>query len=106
MLLKRVAVALLLAGVWAGSALAADGDVVFKREGEEGSTPPAVFPHWIHRIRYTCYACHPSLFEMKAGANRITMDDIMAGKSCGVCHNGKAAWAVTFETCTRCHKGP
>ncbi len=95
---------LLLAAAWAGSLLAADGDVVFQRqEGKEQSTPPAVFPHWSHRIRYSCYACHPAIFEMKAAATATTMDDIMAGKSCGVCHNGKTAWAVSFETCTRCH---
>ncbi|MBI3996245.1 MAG: cytochrome c3 family protein [Candidatus Omnitrophica bacterium] len=105
MSLKRFVLTLLLASLWAGCVVAADGDVVFKREGQEGTTPPAVFPHWIHRIRYRCYACHASLFEMKAGAVRITMDDIMAGKFCGVCHNGKTAWAVTFETCARCHKG-
>ena len=123
---------LLLAAAWAGSLLAADGDVAFKRqEGKEQSTPPAVFPHWSHRIRYSCYACHPSIFEMtpplgtgaagtaapqgagpsgnvpsggvKPATEPITMDSIMAGKHCGVCHNGKTAWAVSFETCTRCH---
>lgn len=87
-------------------ALAADGDLVFKRESQEASTPPAVFPHWFHRIRYTCYACHPDPFLMRSGAVQITMDDIMAGKHCGICHDGKTAWSVSFETCSRCHKEP
>lgn len=86
------------------AALAVEGDIVFKRNPGEGvGTPPAVFPHWFHRIRFKCYACHPSITEMKAGANRITMDDISAGKFCGVCHNGKIAWEVNFDTCARCH---
>ncbi len=87
---------------------AVEGDIVFQRKDAkdaEGAIPPAVFPHWFHRIRYKCYACHPSITEMKAGANTITMDAIAAGKFCGACHNGKIAWAVTFETCNRCHLG-
>lgn len=106
--LWRLGSALLLAGVVAGAALAVEGDIVFKRQGgepEASGTPEAFFPHWIHRIRYKCYACHPNPFEMKAGANRISMDTIQEGKSCGVCHNGRIAWGVTFETCNRCHVG-
>ena len=99
----RIGLGLVLAGLYAGSVCATDGDVVFKRAGPESETPPAVFPHWSHRIRYRCYACHPGLFTMQAGANPTTMDEIMAGKSCGACHNGTTAWPVTFETCTRCH---
>jgi c(7)-type cytochrome triheme protein len=84
-------------------AFAVDGDIVFKRQGGEGGVPTSTFPHWFHRIRYKCYACHPTLFEMKAGANKITMDAIQEGKFCGTCHNGKVAWAASFETCNRCH---
>lgn len=103
-LLRGIPGALVLASLLATTALAVEGDIVFKRNpGEEGSTPPAVFPHWFHRIRYKCYACHPSIVEMKAGANAITMDAIGDGKFCGVCHNGKIAWEVSFNTCPRCH---
>ena len=70
--------------------------------------PPATFPHWFHRIRVRCAVCHSDIFEMKAGADHITMDDIRAGKFCGKCHpsypDGKAlAWPVAFESCVRCH---
>lgn len=91
---------------------AVEGDVTIPRKGagaEEAAksgTPPAVFPHWIHRIRYKCYACHPAVFEMKAGSNPITMDAITDGKFCGICHDGKTAWSVGFETCNRCHVRP
>ena len=102
-LLARVGGGLLIATLAGGAALAVEGDVVFKRQGGEAGTPPAVFPHWIHRIRYKCYACHPAPFEMKAGATPITMDAIQEGKFCGACHDGKIAWAVSFETWNRCH---
>lgn len=92
-----------LLGVVAGAAVAVEGDVVFKRKGGEGGTPPALFPHWIHRIRYKCYACHDAIFKMRQGGNDVTMDAIGEGKYCGACHNGKTAWGVTFETCNRCH---
>ncbi|MGE5302545.1 MAG: c(7)-type cytochrome triheme domain-containing protein, partial [Alphaproteobacteria bacterium] len=94
---------LLITVFFVGAALAVEGDIVFKRLGGEGGTPAATFPHWFHRIRYKCYACHPTPFEMKAGANKITMDTIQEGKFCGVCHNGKTAWEVSFNTCPRCH---
>jgi len=86
-----------------GSNLGVKGDIVFQREARQGDVPPAVFPHWFHRIRFKCYACHPSIFQMKAGANAITMDEIRAEKFCGACHNGKIAWAASFEVCIRCH---
>ena len=86
-----------------GAALAAEGDIVFKPGAGDGGISPAIFPHWIHRLRYKCYACHPALFEMKTGANKVSMDAIQEGKFCGTCHNDKIAWGVTFETCNRCH---
>lgn len=98
-LLSFFLIAVLLVGV----ALAVEGDIVFKREGGAGGVPAAVFPHWFHRIRYKCYACHPTPFKMKAGADKITMDAIAEGKFCGLCHNGKTAWEVSFNTCPRCH---
>ena len=72
----------------------------------EESLPPAVFPHWVHRIRFTCKACHTELFEPEAGANAITMQDISAGKACGTCHNGTVAFDAGFGTCQRCHTPP
>lgn len=101
----RAAAAVFLAILFITTALAVEGDVVFKRKGGEGGTPLAVFPHWIHRIRYKCYACHPTPFEMKAGANEVSMDLIGQGKACGLCHNNQIAWGVSFETCARCHPG-
>lgn len=69
----------------------------------DASLPEAVFPHWVHRIRFTCKTCHMEIFEPKAGANKITMADISAGEACGKCHDGKTAFPAGFGTCHRCH---
>ncbi len=65
--------------------------------------PVARFPHWVHRIRYRCKVCHMDLFEPKAGANAVLMQDIADGKSCGACHDGNTAFRSGFTDCIRCH---
>lgn len=100
-------VLLTIAGV--GPSLAAQGDLVFPRQGDvEGSEsfPPSIFPHWVHRIRYRCYVCHPAPFAMQLGENPITMEKINNGEYCGACHNGKIAFNVEFTSCARCHREP
>lgn len=72
----------------------------------QGDYPPVVFPHWRHRVRFKCSACHPDLFEMKKGSNPITMDALRQGEFCAKCHNGETAFEVTFDSCTRCHVQP
>ena len=51
-----------------------------------------------------CKECHNGeVFpKMKQGTVKITMDDIYAGKLCGVCHNGKRAFDAQ-SNCDRCH---
>lgn len=81
------------------------GDIPFVRKTPgTDDVPPAVFPHFVHRMQFKCYVCHDDIVVMKAGANRITMDAIEEGKFCGVCHNGKTAFQSTFEACPRCHR--
>ena len=80
------------------------GDVVLNRYAEKEGMRPVVFPHWFHRIRFRCKVCHNELgFEMRAGANDVTMGDIIEGRFCGMCHNGEIAWTV--ENCDLCHSG-
>jgi c(7)-type cytochrome triheme protein len=74
--------------------------------GDTLEPPRAVFPHWVHRTRYLCSACHEQLFEMKAGKSVGSMDLISSGKSCGVCHNGRQAFSADFGACDRCHVPP
>ena len=84
------------------------GDVAWEREvpATGDQVPPAVFPHWFHRIRFACSVCHPAITQMKKVASGINMEGIRTGKFCGACHNGKVAWAVAFDTCNRCHPAP
>lgn len=51
-----------------------------------------------------CKDCHnKEMFpKMKQGTIQITMNDIYAGKLCGVCHNGQRAFAAQGN-CARCH---
>lgn len=107
-------VRLLVAALWVAAALpvgvalgqAAIGDILIDRLSTQNQVAPVVFPHWKHRLRFKCYACHPKPFEMQAGANEITMDKLRAGEFCGRCHNGRIAFAVSFDTCRTCHLGP
>ena len=80
------------------------GDVRFPREVSRLGMPAAVFPHWFHRIRFKCSACHPAVFRMESGANPVSMDGIGAGEWCGRCHNGHVAWLPGFHNCNRCHR--
>ena len=80
------------------------GDVVLNRMAEKNDMRPVIFPHWFHRIRFRCKVCHHELgFEMRAGANEITMGKIIDGQYCGMCHNGEVAWSV--DNCYLCHSG-
>jgi c(7)-type cytochrome triheme protein len=79
-------------------------DVVLNHAAEANGMRPVVFSHWFHRIRFRCKVCHSELgFVMRAGANKITMADIIDGRFCGMCHNGEVAWSV--ERCDLCHSG-
>ena len=80
------------------------GDVVLNRYADKAGVRPVVFPHWFHRLRFTCNVCHnENGFKMRAGSNDITMGDIIDGKFCGMCHNGQVSWSP--EYCHRCHSG-
>ena len=51
-----------------------------------------------------CKDCHnkDTFPRMKQDTVKITMDDIYAGKFCGVCHNGTRAFGAQGN-CTKCH---
>ena len=79
-------------------------DVVLNRNSEKEGVRPVIYPHWFHRIRFQCRVCHNELgFEMRVGANNVTMEGIIEGKFCGACHNGEIAWSV--DNCDLCHTG-
>ncbi len=87
-----------------GNAQAEYGDVLLNTTSKAAGMNPVIFPHWLHRMKYSCRACHESLgFKMKAGTSGITMNKIFAGEFCAVCHNGKVAFATV--QCQLCHSG-
>lgn len=87
-----------------GAATAEYADVVLNHNAEASGERPVIFPHWFHRIRFRCKVCHHELaFEMRAGANEVTMNDLQEGKFCGMCHDGQIAWGL--ENCGLCHSG-
>jgi c(7)-type cytochrome triheme protein len=85
------------------------GDISFTRRADSTSTasatsnpyPTAQFPHWVHRIRYRCSACHPEPFEERSGSTEINMSGMQGGQWCGACHNGSDAFGL-FQ-CASCH---
>jgi len=80
------------------------GDVILNRRSEAEGVRPVIFPHWFHRIRFRCKVCHSELgFEMRAGANKVSMAEIIDGKFCGMCHNNTIAWGP--DRCDLCHVG-
>jgi len=52
-----------------------------------------------------CTDCHVKIFQMKKGADKMSMAAINKGEFCGVCHNGtKAFKASDPANCKKCHK--
>jgi c(7)-type cytochrome triheme protein len=103
-LLRRKLALILLVLCFSTMVAAEYADVVLNRMAEKNDMRPVIFPHWFHRIRFRCKVCHHELgFEMRAGANEITMGKIIDGQYCGMCHNGEIAWSV--DNCHLCHSG-
>lgn len=88
------------------------GNVVIDNYSTAKGVAAAVFPHWVHRARYTCRLCHVDLgFAMQAGGTEITEMDNNSGMFCGTCHNNKIAFGPLVDhpdhgmikQCERCH---
>lgn len=72
------------------------GDVTLKVK----ETGPVTFGHSKHTAAYKCGICHPGLYQV--GSHKtVSMALMEKGKSCGSCHTGKAAFAVS--ECQKCH---
>jgi c(7)-type cytochrome triheme protein len=76
-------------------------DVIIPAKGD--FVKDVLYPHKMHTYWLNCENCHPSIFEMGAGANRMSMIEIANGEWCGRCH-GKVAFPLT--DCSRCHTEP
>jgi len=81
------------------------GTSLLDRISSANGVKPVVFPHWLHRMKYTCKVCHSELeFEMQVGATEITEAGNREGRYCGACHDGTTAFAPENH-CERCHRG-
>ena len=65
--------------------------------------PEIIFSHKKHAVWHGCELCHPDIFMVKAGGTKYTMEEIFAGKYCGLCH-GSVAFPAS--DCQRCHTKP
>lgn len=101
---QQCLVVLALTALFSPRAQAEYADVIINKRAEKEGMRPVIFPHWFHRIRFTCNVCHNSEgFKMRVGANDITMAKIVDGKFCGMCHNNEIAWGL--DRCDMCHSG-
>ncbi len=106
--MKSKIVAMLLAAslALAGAAFAVPAGKVI--EFNESPMGKVVFDGQIHKdAGVMCKECHNNdMFpRMKQGTVKITMEEIYAGRLCGVCHDGKRAFG-TAGNCNRCHVQP
>lgn len=83
-----------------GDMLVMDMDIIMKNTQ---FMPNVRFPHYQHTKWLDCSNCHPKIFIPQEHANPITMNKVLRGEYCGVCHD-KVAFALF--TCERCHSVP
>ena len=101
---KLIVLALIVLLTSAGIAFAVGNKKTL--EFTNSSMGTVIFDGTIHKeAGLKCKECHNSgMFpKMKQGTVTITMEEIYAGKQCGVCHNGKRAFEAKAN-CNRCHK--
>lgn len=72
-------------------------------EAEWNFVPPSIFPHKAHTEWLDCNNCHPEIFTIKKkGTEGFSMNNILEGEFCGVCHLNVA---FPMDDCQRCHPG-
>ena len=101
--MRKIGLVIILIILFSGMSFAAfDKKVTYPGK----TLAPVTFDHGSHlkQKNIACKTCHPSIFaKMKAGVNKITMDDINKGKFCAVCHkDGGKAFAIKTN-CAKCH---
>lgn len=98
-----VALAVMVSVVMVASAFAVGPGKTIEYAG--GGAGKVVFDGKSHADKGAkCADCHPKVFPMKKGAAKITKADHVAGKMCGVCHDGTKAFGQGEADCAKCHK--
>ncbi len=77
-----------------------DLDIIMK---QTSFMPYVRFPHLPHTKWLNCSNCHPKIFVPQLEGNPVTMEKVLRGEYCGVCHD-KVAFSLM--TCERCHSVP
>jgi len=72
----------------------------FELTTREPDMPDITFSHQKHTIWNGCELCHPEIFGIKKDLVPYSMEEIFAGKYCGVCHGTVAFPSID---CHRCH---
>lgn len=80
--------------------LTMDLDIVMKNTQ---FMPWVKFPHLAHTKWLACQNCHPKIFKPQEHANPISMNKVLRGEFCGVCHD-KVSFSLFI--CERCHSVP
>lgn len=78
------------------------GDLKFTPKGAD----PVLFSHESHVTKHKgkCTDCHTKIFPMKKQDLKLTKEAHGENRHCGICHNGKKAFAMTTEAdCAKCH---
>jgi c(7)-type cytochrome triheme protein len=103
--MKRLGVRLLVAALLMSAALIfSTGVITGKLHPEIIKFKDVTFNHEKHATSgMKCTVCHPKVFVMKRGANKITMPDIYQGRFCGSCHDGTKGFDI--RNCGKCHPG-
>lgn len=83
-----------------GEMLVMDMDILFTNTQD---MPHVRFPHLQHTRWLDCSNCHPKIFIPRRGANPVSMNKVLSGQFCGVCHD-KVAFSLFI--CERCHSVP
>ncbi len=84
------------------------GNILISRTSGQHGVKPAVFSHWIHRLKYTCRVCHSELeFNLQVNSTEITEAANKDGRYCGAagCHDGKTVFGHEKPHCEKCHNG-
>jgi c(7)-type cytochrome triheme protein len=73
-------------------------EITFKTAGAGN----ILFSHDLHTEMVSCADCHSRIYKSGDNSQPITMAQMEKGRSCGACHNGGIAFAVS-EDCSSCH---
>ena len=102
MKLKTMIFALVVTALFVSSALAVPPGKTVTFKSTFGNVTFSGSAH--AKAGLKCTDCHTKIFQMKQGADHITMQAINEGKYCGVCHKKGGKAFAPQGNCTKCHK--